>query len=240
MQERIKNSIKSYLEGNDNRPLIVDVSSVKDRDDFLQSHFQTMKKSVFDLAPNNAELHETSSLFKFMSNSTENTMIITDLGTYLKLYGLDLFEQIIHSLLGKSYATKFIILTFQCSKFIHENNPRNRNKVLIDDSDYSIPAPLVFIDSEFKDFVSAEDGLNTALKRIERANDKLYVLTHYLSLIHILKKDAFESFDDLLVEVIRDNKLFDKERAFEYLQENDFILTKKVKNIDYLINKAKN
>lgn len=179
MQERIKNSIKSYLEGNDNRPLIVDVSSVKDRDDFLQSYFQTMKKSVFDLAPNNAELPETSSLFEFMSNSTENTMIITDLGTYLKLYGLDLFEQIIHSLLGKSYATKFIILTFQCSKFIHENNPRNRNKVLIDDSDYSIPAPLVFIDSEFKDFVSAEDGLNTALKRIERANDKLYVLTHY-------------------------------------------------------------
>lgn len=56
----------------------------------------------------------------------------------------------------------------------------------------------------------------------------------------IIKKDAFESFDDLLVEVIRDNKLFDKERAFEYLQENDFILTKKVKNIDYLINKAKN
>ena len=85
MQERIKNSIKSYLEGNDNRPLIVDVSSVKDRDDFLQSYFQTMKKSVFDLAPNNAELPETSSLFEFMSNSTENTMIITDLGTYLSL-----------------------------------------------------------------------------------------------------------------------------------------------------------
>lgn len=56
----------------------------------------------------------------------------------------------------------------------------------------------------------------------------------------IIKKDAFESFDDLLVEVIRDNKLFDKEKAFEYLKENDFILTKKIKNIDFLINKAKN
>lgn len=56
----------------------------------------------------------------------------------------------------------------------------------------------------------------------------------------IVKKHAFESFDELLIEVIKDNKLFTKEKAFEYLQENDFILTKKVKNIDLLINEAKN
>lgn len=56
----------------------------------------------------------------------------------------------------------------------------------------------------------------------------------------IVKKQAYENFDELLIEVIRDNKLFNKDKAFEYLQENDFILTKKVKNIDLLINEAKN
>jgi len=56
----------------------------------------------------------------------------------------------------------------------------------------------------------------------------------------IVKKYAFESFDDLLVDVIKDNKLFNKEKAFEYLQENDYILTRKVKNMDLLINQANN
>lgn len=55
----------------------------------------------------------------------------------------------------------------------------------------------------------------------------------------IVKKGAYNNFEEVIVDVIKDNKLFDKEKAFGYLQENDFILTKKFKNIDLLINKAK-
>lgn len=185
MQERIKNSIKSYIEGNDNRPLIIDVSSAKERDEFLQSYFQTSKKSVFDLALNKAELPEISDLYEYMNKCTEKIAIINDLGPYLKLYGKDSIQQEIHALLEKSFATKFIILTFQCSKFICEKNPRSKTKVIIEDSDYSVPASLVFIDSELKDFVSAEVGLNKALKKFERSSDKLYILTDY-------KKSNFE------------------------------------------------
>lgn len=46
-------------------------------------------------------------------------------------------------------------------------------------------------------------------------------------------------FDDLLEKVIKDNKLFDSEKAFVFLLENDFIKTRKVKNIDLLIERAK-
>lgn len=55
----------------------------------------------------------------------------------------------------------------------------------------------------------------------------------------IIKKHAFDNFDDLIVDVIKENRLFNKEKAFEYLQDNCFILTKKFKNIELLINKAK-
>ncbi len=55
----------------------------------------------------------------------------------------------------------------------------------------------------------------------------------------IIRKDAYDSFDDLIVDVIKENRLFNKEKAFEYLQENDYILTRKFKNIDLLISKAK-
>ncbi|MCM1514003.1 MAG: hypothetical protein NC090_03355 [Anaeroplasma bactoclasticum] len=55
----------------------------------------------------------------------------------------------------------------------------------------------------------------------------------------IIKKHAFDNFDDLIVDVIKENRLFNREKAFEYLQENCFILTRKFKNIDLLINKAK-
>lgn len=55
----------------------------------------------------------------------------------------------------------------------------------------------------------------------------------------IVRKQAFENFDDLIVDVIKEHKLFNKEKAFEYLQDNDFIFTKKFKNIDLLISKAK-
>lgn len=48
-----------------------------------------------------------------------------------------------------------------------------------------------------------------------------------------------ETFDDLLVRVIKDSKLFDRDKAFEFLLENNIILTKRVKNIDILIEKAK-
>lgn len=54
------------------------------------------------------------------------------------------------------------------------------------------------------------------------------------------KLHSFDDFEDLILDVIKKNKLYNKEKAFEYLQENEYILTRKFKNIDMLIQKAKN
>lgn len=47
------------------------------------------------------------------------------------------------------------------------------------------------------------------------------------------------NFDDLLIKIIKNGKLFDREKAFNFLLENEFIRTRKIKNIDLLIEKAK-
>lgn len=49
----------------------------------------------------------------------------------------------------------------------------------------------------------------------------------------------FTDFDKLLLNVIKENKLFDKEKAQNFLLENDYIFTKKYKNLDLLIEQAK-
>ena len=47
------------------------------------------------------------------------------------------------------------------------------------------------------------------------------------------------SFDELLIAIIKQEQLFSKEKALSYLLENRYILTRKLKNIDYLISMAK-
>lgn len=181
MQEQFKNKIQSYLKSNDNRPLVIDVPNIEEREDFLQQYFSITKKSIFDLTMKNAELPEISSLYEYMEKCDETIVIITDLGTYLKLYGQEFLQQSIHILLEKSFTTKFLILTFQCGKYINETSPKNRDKVLVDKEQASIPASLVFIGREYKDYVSAEKSLSSALKMMERkSGEKLYVLTKYI------------------------------------------------------------
>lgn len=48
-----------------------------------------------------------------------------------------------------------------------------------------------------------------------------------------------ETFDDLLTRIIKDNKLFEREKAFGFLLDNNIIMTRRVKNIGILIDKAK-
>lgn len=55
----------------------------------------------------------------------------------------------------------------------------------------------------------------------------------------VSKKLPINNFDDLLVEILKINKLYDKEKALTFLMDNNYILTRKLKNIDFLINKAR-
>lgn len=53
------------------------------------------------------------------------------------------------------------------------------------------------------------------------------------------RQSKIETLDDLIIQIIKDKKLYDREKAFTYLLENCYILTRKIKNIDILIGKAK-
>lgn len=56
----------------------------------------------------------------------------------------------------------------------------------------------------------------------------------------IVKSNSnIKNFNDLLTKIIKNGKLFDREKAFNFLLENEFIRTRKVKNIDSLIELAK-
>lgn len=188
MHKRLKNKINSFIESNDSRPLVIDVSHVDERDNLLQDFFSTPKKSVFDLVKSGCELPEISTLYEYMSNCKERIVILTDLGTYLKLLGQELLQQNIHTLLEKSFATKFIILTLQCGHYLNEKSPKTASKIVSGGSqNYSSNPTIVFINIEYEQYVRAENGLNVALRNFEReSSSKIYVFTSY-------KKKDFKS-----------------------------------------------
>jgi len=50
---------------------------------------------------------------------------------------------------------------------------------------------------------------------------------------------SIKKFDDLIIKIIKDEKLFDKEKALNFLFEKGFIKVRRIENIDLLIAKAK-
>lgn len=180
MQEQLRNKINSYLSSNDNRPLIVDFSCAEARESFLQTNLLIPKIDVCEFVHKGKELPEIAELYEYMENCKEEKIIITNLGIFLKLFGQDFLRQNIHTLLEKSFTTKFLILTFQCAKYLNERSPRNRAKIIADTGKLSASSSLVFIDSQYKNYVSAEPGLSSALRKAEiKSGEKIYVLTDY-------------------------------------------------------------
>lgn len=47
------------------------------------------------------------------------------------------------------------------------------------------------------------------------------------------------NFDELIIQILKDNKLFEQEKAYKYLLENGFIKRRRISNIDLLIEKAR-
>lgn len=47
------------------------------------------------------------------------------------------------------------------------------------------------------------------------------------------------NFDELIIQILKDNKLFEQDKAYDYLLENGFIKRRRISNIDLLIEKAR-
>ncbi len=99
----------------------------------------------------------------------------------------------------------------------------------------------------FLDFPSCGYSWNTYILEIYLYNfSNKYMLCHDsfskdTPVGGIVKKDNLEiqSFDDLVREIIKENKLFNENDVFEFLLNNQFAKTKKKKNINELIEQVK-
>lgn len=56
----------------------------------------------------------------------------------------------------------------------------------------------------------------------------------------IVKNDGqYNNFNELIIQIIKDNELYSREKALTFLIENQYMLTRKFKDLDILIEKAK-
>lgn len=181
MKDYIKKRIESYRNSDDKRPLIVDVSSLEDLQILSQQYLMLKKKVVFDLVNKQSELPSIADVYQFMDSCNDTFCFIYGLGTYLRLRGKDEFQKTIHSLLGTAFTTKFIIVTYQCSKYFDEKIPKYKeNIVLCGEDNVSPSSSLVFISNTYKNMVNAEIGLTSALQKIEKTEgEKIYVITGF-------------------------------------------------------------
>lgn len=181
MKDYIKKRIESYRNSDDKRPLIVDVSTIDDLQALSQQYLMLKRKSVFELVKSDSELPSTADIYQFLDTCNDDFCFVYGLGTYLRLKGKDEFKKTIHSLLGTAYATKFIIVTYQCNKFFDEKIPKYKeNIIMCGDDIISSPSSLVFISNQYKNSVSAEFGLKSALQKLEKSEgEKIYVVTGF-------------------------------------------------------------
>lgn len=181
MKDWIKKRIEAYRSGTDKRPIIIDVSRIEELNDINQQYIMVNKQNVFDLANDKSELPNKEDIYQFFDNCNEDLCFVYGLGTYLRLMGKGTLKELIHSLLGKAYNTKFIIVTFQCENFFDEKIPKYKDKIVIShDNNVPSSSSLVFVPRDNMGQLNAEDGLKNALKRIENTSgEKIYVFTNF-------------------------------------------------------------
>ncbi len=217
MKENVKRKIESYRNGDDKRPLIVDVSTLESLRDLLQNYYSIQKTNILDLTKVEAELLQLADLHEYMGNCKEDVIILTGLGTYLKLLGQNELNRVVHSLLNTSYSTKFIIITYQCFKYFNENSPKLRDKIIqYEETDsYSIPSSIIFVPIDYKNILRTEEGLIKALKRIENTEGEIiYVTTIY----------TIDNFKNSLIKINECKSYYDiiclKDFSLKKVQEN--------------------
>ena len=180
MKESVKRKIESYRKSNDKRPLVVDVSTPEELNSFNQEYATISKKDVYDLVKVGSEIPQLSDIHEYLGNCNEDIVILTGMGAYLRLMGKIQLNQIIHSIIATTYNSKFIIITYQCSKFFDEKDPRLKDKIIKSEENNLISSSIVFIDPKYKDIVKAENGLMNALRIVEKtSSETIYVTTTY-------------------------------------------------------------
>jgi len=229
MDNYIKKKINSYLAGEDKRPLIVDVSSLKKMEELFNSYVFYYKHDVLSLAKNECEIPSMGDIYEFMETCKESVSFIYNIGSLLRLKGAEEVASTIHTLLGNTYNTKFIIVTYQCFRYFSEKNPKYKDNILcISSETNNLPSSLIFIPEKFKGILNSENGLKKALAKIEKTSgEKIYVTTTYTksdfnnTLISI---DECNSAYDILC--IKDKEICKLNKKFGTINDWEILLEK--------------
>lgn len=199
MKESVRRKIESYRMSDDKRPLVVDVSTPEELQNLYQEYYTVNKKNVFDLVRIGSEIPQLSDIYEYMGGCDDGIIILTGMGTYLKLMGVNNLNQIIHSVITTTYNSKFIIVTYQCSKFFNEKDPRLKDKIISTEENSSAPSSLVFVSSNYKNVVKVENGLMNALKALERTSSEV---------IYVTTMHSASDFKDSLIRVEEYNSAY--------------------------------
>lgn len=194
MDDDLERKIDSYLKGDDKRPLVIDIGSINIMQELSLSRYLLKEKNVLSLAKNECEIPSMSDIYEFMETCEYSECFIYRLGSLLRLFGSNVIASTIHTLLGKTFHTKFVIVTYQCSKYFNEKDPRYIDKIItISPEKNDVPSSLVFVNPNFKEMVgNLKSGLKEALDDIEKEPaKKIFVATSFN------KKD----FDKTLISI---------------------------------------
>lgn len=183
MKDYLKRKIESYRTSNDKRPLMIDVSSIEELELIYESYLNSSFIDVLEIGKQSNELPTEEDIYQELESCGEKDIcLIKHLGSYLKLFGRDKVNSVMHTILGKSYKTKFVILTYQLGKFYQEKDLRLKDKVVVDDyEETSSSCSLIFVGKKYRDNIESYNGLRAALQYVEKEDGtKILVSTSYL------------------------------------------------------------
>lgn len=179
MNPSLKSKIDTYINGKDQRPLVVDVSTPEEISELNSVYLLTPKLDVFAVQGSD-ELPSQSQIYERLDACEYPVCFVLGLGTYLKLFGEVELQQFIHGLLGSAFKTKFVIISYQCAHLYNEKVPKNRDKIVCSNTSYSSPCRLIFVPNRFDQAIESSLSLSKALQSFEKESGaRFYVTTSF-------------------------------------------------------------
>lgn len=140
--------IERYLSSDTGETMIVNVRNAADKKAVL-SHFNVKGTEILSAS----QICSTDGfpgidvIYERMQTSKE-TLFITELTTFLKLYGEEELTRRIHDMLGMQIPGHVVVLAFQCERQLEIRDPRIARRIVCVDGDLQLLPKLEFVSEE--------------------------------------------------------------------------------------------
>lgn len=173
--DEVKIKINKYISNEDRHPLIVDVCNLKDLNELILTYGGLNKISLYKISQAD-NLISTSDFFETLNKQIKNALIC-GLGTYLKLLGKISLSDVLHRLLSMTFKSKIICLTYKCSYYFSETDPRYRDNYIIVDGEPSPSCSFDLVNLEIKSNLEVGyEGIRAILDLSEKFEGKRFLI----------------------------------------------------------------